>query len=155
VIVITLKASLSLGNQEDQCPWGPCSLSSNPCNTLHFPGVSAGYFYLFIHVMVFFCWLVVTTGDTEETWRDFVILRIFKTEWRVLHEERACSILTPVAKFGSQSDFKIAAFLSYSGFWQCYFFGLHWKRCCIITSMDPPFWVHYVHFLPSLLCALQ
>jgi hypothetical protein len=55
VIVITLKASLSLGNQEDQCPWGPCSLSSNPCNTLHFPGVSAGYFYLFIHITVFFC----------------------------------------------------------------------------------------------------
>jgi hypothetical protein len=26
VIVITLKASLSLGNQEDQCHWGPCSL---------------------------------------------------------------------------------------------------------------------------------
>jgi hypothetical protein len=84
-----------------------------------------------------------------------VILRIFKTEWRVLHEEGACSILTPVAKFGSQSDFEIAGFLRYCGFWQCYFFGLHWKRCYIITSMDPPFWVHYVHFLPSLLCTLQ
>lgn len=42
---------MSLGNYDKQHPW---VLSSNPHNLLHFPGVSAQWFYLVIHMMVFF-----------------------------------------------------------------------------------------------------
>ncbi len=48
-------------------------------------------------------------------------MSISEKEGRVLHQERACRILTLLAKLGSQPDFKSAVFLSYSGLRHCCF----------------------------------